>query len=81
MNCLTNWGSVMPRMRRLSLPILTTISGTEGLMRKGSMKVLPGEVRVVFHEPIYADKFPDREELMMAVRASIASGLPERMRG
>ena len=50
-------------------------------MRKGSMKVLPGEVRVVFHEPIYADKFPDREELMMAVRTSIASGLPERMRG
>jgi 1-acyl-sn-glycerol-3-phosphate acyltransferase len=61
--------------------IPVSISGTEGLMRKGSMRVLPGDVRVVFHEPIYARNFPDREELMMAVRASIASGLPEQMRG
>jgi 1-acyl-sn-glycerol-3-phosphate acyltransferase len=61
--------------------IPVSISGTEGLMRKGSMKVLPGDVRVVFQSPIYARNFPDREELMTAVRASIASGLPERMRG
>ena len=61
--------------------IPVSISGTEGLMRKGSIRVLPGTVRVVFHAPIYADKFPDREELMLAVRASITSGLPERMRG
>ena len=61
--------------------IPVSISGTEGLMRKGSMRVLPGDVRVVFHAPIYARNFPDREELMMAVRTSIASGLPEHMRG
>lgn len=61
--------------------IPVSISGTEGLMRKGSMRVLPGTVRVVFHAPVYAESFPDREELMLAVRVSIASGLPERMRG
>jgi 1-acyl-sn-glycerol-3-phosphate acyltransferase len=61
--------------------IPVSISGTEGLMRKGSMRVLPGTVSVVFHAPIYAGKFPDREELMLAVRASITSGLPESMRG
>jgi 1-acyl-sn-glycerol-3-phosphate acyltransferase len=60
--------------------IPVSISGTEGLMHKGSMQVLPGDVRVVFHAPVYARNFPDREALMMAVRESITSGLPERMR-
>jgi 1-acyl-sn-glycerol-3-phosphate acyltransferase len=60
--------------------IPVSISGTEGLMHKGSMRVLPGDVRVAFHPPVYARNFPDRESLMLAVRESIASGLPERMR-
>jgi 1-acyl-sn-glycerol-3-phosphate acyltransferase len=58
-----------------------SISGTESMMRKGSLRIRPGVVRVVFHAPIYPGKIGDRDALMAAVREAIASGLPERMRG
>jgi len=57
-----------------------SISGTETMMRKGSLKVRPGVARVVFHAPLYAKDFADRDGLMAAVRAAIALGLPEWMR-
>jgi 1-acyl-sn-glycerol-3-phosphate acyltransferase len=56
-----------------------SISGTEALMRKGSMKIYPGTVRIVFHPPIDPHQFESRDELMLAVRSAIASGLPEWM--
>jgi 1-acyl-sn-glycerol-3-phosphate acyltransferase len=58
-----------------------SIYGTESMMRKGSMKVYPGTAHITFHEPIDPRSFATREELMAAVRSSIASGLPEWMRG
>ena len=58
-----------------------SIYGTESMMRKGSMKVIPGTARIIFHEPLDPKNFATREALMAAVRASIASGLPEWMRG
>jgi 1-acyl-sn-glycerol-3-phosphate acyltransferase len=58
-----------------------SIYGTESMMRKGSMKVYPGTAHIIFHEPIDPRNFVTREELMAAVRSSIASGLPEWMRG
>jgi len=58
-----------------------SISGTESMMRKGSLRIRPGTVRVVFHAPIYPAKMVDRDALMAAVRQSIASGLPQWMRG
>jgi 1-acyl-sn-glycerol-3-phosphate acyltransferase len=61
--------------------IPVSIYGTETMMRKGSMKVYPGTAHIVFHEAIYSRDFATREELMEAVRVSIASGLPEWMRG
>lgn len=61
--------------------IPVSIYGTEGMMRKGSMKVFPGTAHVTFHAPIYPHDFASREDLMQAVRAAIASGLPEWMRG
>jgi len=60
--------------------IPVSISGTETMMRKGSSRVRPGVARVVFHAPVYPADYADREALMLAVRESIASGLPERMR-
>jgi 1-acyl-sn-glycerol-3-phosphate acyltransferase len=57
-----------------------SISGTERMMAKGSLKMRPGVARVVFHAPLYAKDFSDRDGLMAAVRAEIASGLPEWMR-
>ncbi|MHB8301872.1 MAG: lysophospholipid acyltransferase family protein [Acidobacteriaceae bacterium] len=57
-----------------------SIHGTEAMMRKGSLKILPGEAFVHFHEPIMPADYASREELMMAVREKISQGLPEWMR-
>ncbi|MFZ0305069.1 MAG: lysophospholipid acyltransferase family protein [Terracidiphilus sp.] len=60
--------------------IPVSIHGTEGMMAKGSMKIKPGTAYIEFHAPINPDHFTTREELLEAVRAAIASGLPEWMR-
>ena len=60
--------------------IPVSIYGTEALMAKGSFGIKPGTAHFIFHAPIYPGDFETREELMAAVRASIASGLPEWMR-
>jgi 1-acyl-sn-glycerol-3-phosphate acyltransferase len=57
-----------------------SIYGTETLMAKGSQRVFPGTAHIVFHSPIYPANFATREELLEAVRAAIAAGLPEWMR-
>ena len=61
--------------------IPVSLWGTEGLMAKGSVSIRPGSVHILFHAPIYPADFANREDLLEAVRASIASGLPEWMRG
>jgi 1-acyl-sn-glycerol-3-phosphate acyltransferase len=61
--------------------IPVSIYGTETLMAKGSFRIKPGEVHIIFHPPIYPTNFATREELLIAVRDAIASGLPEWMRG
>jgi 1-acyl-sn-glycerol-3-phosphate acyltransferase len=57
-----------------------SIYGTESMMKKGSMRIQPGTAHIIFHAPLDPQAFATREELMAAVRASIASGLPEWMR-
>ena len=57
-----------------------SIHGTEQIMPKGSMRVRPGTVHILFHEPLDPARFASREDLLEAVRAAIASGLPEWMR-
>jgi 1-acyl-sn-glycerol-3-phosphate acyltransferase len=61
--------------------IPVSIYGTEALMGKGSLKIRPGTVHIVFHAPIFPDRYQTREDLEEAVRAAIAGGLPEWMRG
>ena len=58
-----------------------TIFGTEKLMPKGEWRIRPGEVELIFHDPISPAAFADREQLMTAVREQIRSALPEEMRG
>jgi 1-acyl-sn-glycerol-3-phosphate acyltransferase len=58
-----------------------SIFGTESMMAKGSVKIRPGTAHIHFHPPVYPDRFDSREALLEAVRAAIASGLPEWMRG
>ena len=60
--------------------IPVSISGTETIQAKGSLRIHPGTAHVVFHPPIDPTAFATREELMQAVRTAIASGLPEWMR-
>ena len=60
--------------------IPVSIHGTEKILGKGSLRMTPGPAYVVFHAPIDPAGFATREELMQAVRAAIASGLPEWMR-
>jgi 1-acyl-sn-glycerol-3-phosphate acyltransferase len=60
--------------------IPVSIHGTESLLGKGSLRMHRGTAHVVFHPPIDPAGFATREELMLAVRAAIASGLPEWMR-
>jgi len=61
--------------------IPVSIYGTETMMARGSFAIKPGTAHIVFHPPIYPAEFATREELMIAVRSAIASGLPEWMRG
>jgi 1-acyl-sn-glycerol-3-phosphate acyltransferase len=62
-------------------PIIpVSIYGTESMMKKGSLKIAPGTAHVVFHAPITPRDYPEMDDLMAAVRAAIASGLPEWMR-
>jgi len=60
--------------------IPVSIWGTETMMSKGSLKIRPGTAHVTFHAPIFPGDYARREELMIAVRTAIASGLPEWMR-
>lgn len=63
------------------VPILPiSISGTETMMGKGTIWIKQGTATLVFHSPIRPEDFIDRDALTEAVRAAIASGLPERMR-
>jgi 1-acyl-sn-glycerol-3-phosphate acyltransferase len=61
--------------------IPVSIWGTETMMAKGSMRIHPGTAHVIFHAPVYPADYASRGELSEAVRAAIASGLPEWMRG
>jgi 1-acyl-sn-glycerol-3-phosphate acyltransferase len=55
------------------------ISGTQAMMRKGSMKIYPGLARVQFLPAIDRARFSSRDELMRAARAAIAAALPPEM--
>jgi 1-acyl-sn-glycerol-3-phosphate acyltransferase len=57
-----------------------SIYGTESMMKKGSVRIFPGTAHVVFHAPVRPQDYATREDLMEAIHAIVASGLPERMR-
>ena len=58
-----------------------SIYGSEKILPVGSWRIHPGVVHIVFHPPIDPADYATREELSEAVRAAIASALPEWMRG
>jgi 1-acyl-sn-glycerol-3-phosphate acyltransferase len=58
-----------------------SIWGTDGMMKKGSLRITPGTAHVTFHAPIWPRDYATREDLLAAVRKAIQSNLPEWMRG
>lgn len=56
------------------------LSGTQHMMRKGSNAITPGLARIRLLPPIESSAYESREELMRAVRTSIADALPEDMK-
>ena len=56
-----------------------TVVGTQHAMPKGRFSIKPGDVNVIFHDPIEPKDFGDREELKVKVREVINSGLPEEL--
>ena len=57
-----------------------TVLGSLQMMPKGRARIQPGTARVIFHAPIDPAQMKDRDHLMEAVRASIASSLPQELR-
>ena len=45
----------------------------------GSLRIEPGTAHLAFHQALDPRQFATREELMVAVRAAITSGLPRWM--
>jgi len=60
--------------------IPVSLWGTESMMKKGSVRITPGIVHLVFHPPVYPAEYATRDALLNAVRTAIASDLPEWMR-
>jgi len=56
------------------------ISGTQAMMRKGSLAITPGVATVRMLKPIYPAGFASRDQLMAAVRSAMVEALPEEMR-
>ena len=51
------------------------IEGTAGMMRKGSLRIVPGDATVRFLPARFPGAFASREELMAAVRGDMAQAL------
>jgi 1-acyl-sn-glycerol-3-phosphate acyltransferase len=63
------------------IPVVpVTVLGSERLMPKGSMTIHSGTVRLIFHPAISPHQFAEKEQLIAAVRAEIASALPSALR-
>lgn len=60
--------------------IPVSIVGTEKILPWGSMRIHPGTAHIIFHAPVDPANYATRDELSDAVRAIIASALPESMR-
>jgi len=64
--------------QRAEAPIYpVTIRGTREILPKGKLELRPGQIELHYHPPVFPANFADRDALIAAVRASIASVLPE----
>lgn len=62
-------------------PIIpVALSGTQKMMRKGSIAITPGVARIQLLPVIEPAEYETREELLKSVRKAIADALPEEMK-
>ena len=64
--------------RDLGLPILpVSISGADGVMPTGSLKVLPGTINMTFHPPISTEQIAQMgdQELIKLTEDLVAAGI------
>lgn len=67
--------------RETQAPIVpVAVSGTQGMMRKGSFAVYPGAAKVELLPAIEPRDYAGREDLMAAVHRALAAALPEEMK-
>jgi len=67
--------------KQTEAPIVpVALSGTERMMRKGSVAITPGIARVQLLPVIEPAQYETREELVKAVRQVIADALPDEMK-
>ncbi len=65
----------------LGYPVVpVTIVGTYEILPKGKFFIRQGTAEMVFHEPLWPKDFADRDALIEATRAAIASALPSERR-
>lgn len=63
-----------------ALIVPVAISGTQSMMRKGSLAVTPGVARLQFLKAIEPCEYASRDALMAAVKVAIDAALPVEMR-
>ncbi|MDZ4806619.1 MAG: lysophospholipid acyltransferase family protein [Candidatus Eisenbacteria bacterium] len=62
--------------RELNIPIVpVSVVGGERIMRRGSINLYPGRMRVQFGAPIHPADYPDMDRLTEEVRRRIGEGL------
>jgi 1-acyl-sn-glycerol-3-phosphate acyltransferase len=68
---------------RARVPVVPiSVVNSHNVMRKGELRMRPGEVLVRFHPPVDASQYTldRRDELAAAVHAAVAAGLPDEQR-
>ena len=67
--------------RETGAPVVpVAVSGTQKMLPKGSVSIHPGTATMTFQPPIDPAAFHTREDLMQAVRRSLAAALPDEMK-
>lgn len=71
-------GAFFLAMETAAPVVPVVIYGTASMMRRGSLRIMPGLATVRFLKPLHPGQFADRDALMLAVRAAMERALAER---
>ncbi|HEX7880967.1 MAG TPA: lysophospholipid acyltransferase family protein [Candidatus Eisenbacteria bacterium] len=64
--------------RELNIPVVpVSVVGGDQIMKRGTINLYPGTMRVMFHAPLLPSDYTSLDELQRAVRERIGAGLGE----